>query len=339
MGTTGASMLLIRPVIRSNAPRKYKIHIIIFFIFLVANIGGALTPLGDPPLFLGFLHGVPFFWTMQLIPIMGLVSILLLIIFFLLDSVLYHREKLPPSTEKIPLKLEGYHNFLFLLGIIGAVLMSGKWQAGEIDVWGVKVAIQDLTRDGIILLMGILSVLFTKNITRQDNHFTWGPIKEVAYLFAGIFVTILPVLDMLRAGSSGALAFIVNAVKEPFHYYWAAGGLSSFLDNAPTYLTYFNLALGRLGLPESMITPILTGAPIDPAYQAQAATFVFYLKAISAGAVFFGANTYIGNAPNFMVRSIALENDIKMPSFFGYMLWSIGILIPLFILTTFIFFI
>lgn len=336
IGTTGASMLLIRPVLRVNRARKNKIHVIVFFIFLVSNIGGSLTPLGDPPLFLGFLHGVPFFWTMNLLPVMGLVSGLLLLILFLLDSVLYKREGSPRLDEQIrePLKIEGAHNFLFLAGIIGAVLLSGLWNASEFTIFGILVAWQDVVRDVLILFVGWLSWRTTPKQVREDNGFTWFPIQEVATLFFGIFMTIIPALAMLRAGEHGNLAFLVDAIKQPAHFFWAAGGLSSFLDNAPTYLTFFNLSLGRLGLTEPQASAILRGAVEgDVARQ-----FILELKAVSVGAVFMGANSYIGNAPNFMVRSIAEENKIQMPSFFGYMMWSVGILIPLFLVVTFVFF-
>ncbi len=335
MGTTGAAMLLIRPLLRANAHRRNKKHIVIFFIFLVANIGGSLTPLGDPPLFLGFLHGVPFFWTFKILPHMLFVSGILLITFFMLDTVFYRREErttLPDSAEK-GIRIEGAHNFIFLAGILGAVLLSGNWQAGTLNVLGVHVNIQSEVRDLLIISMGLLSLVTTSKKLRQDNQFTWFPIKEVAYLFAGIFMTIIPMLAMLRAGSDGALAFVINAVNQPAHYFWIAGGLSSFLDNAPTYLTFFNLALGRLQLPPGDVTAILSSPMLHPA----GPKFVTLLKAISAGAVFFGANTYIGNAPNFMVRAIAEENKVSMPSFFGYMIWSSAILIPVFLLVTLIF--
>lgn len=336
IGTTGASMLLIRPVLRANKARQNKIHVIIFFIFLVSNIGGSLTPLGDPPLFLGFLHGVPFFWTLNLIPLMGLVSGLLLLILFLLDTFLYKREGSPKFDESArePLKIEGWHNFFFLGGIIGAVLLSGLWDAGEFRIFGIRVAWQDLARDLLIILFGLLSWKTTSQQVRNDNGFSWFPIKEVAILFFGIFMTIIPALAMLRAGEHGHLAAFVQAVKEPWQFFWASGSLSSFLDNAPTYLTYFNLALGRLGLTEAQASEILRGAVQSEAGN----TFILSLKAVSAGAVFMGANSYIGNAPNFMVRSIAEENKIQMPSFFGYMIWSVGILVPLFLIITFIFF-
>lgn len=362
MGTTGAAMLLIRPIIRANEERKSKMHVIIFFIFLVANIGGSLTPLGDPPLFLGFLHGVPFFWTFAILPHMIVAAVILLVLFFLLDTIIYKREGVRfQAKESVPLKLDGVHNFIFLLGILGGVLLSGSWKPGEISVFGVHVGLQNLTRDGLIILMGILSLITTAKLTRRDNGFSWEPIKEVAYLFAGIFMTIIPALAILKAGTKGELAFIINAVKEPWHYFWVTGTLSSFLDNAPTYLTFFNTALGSFELPEAIINPLLSGLALDhasvsaavaklglPAAEAKALTanllsetpqyFTFVLKAISAGAVFFGAMTYIGNAPNFMVRSIAEENKIKMPSFFGYMIWSVGILGILFVLVTRLFF-
>lgn len=341
MGTTGASMLMIRPVIRAIATRKHKSHVVVFFIFLVANLGGALTPLGDPPLFLGFLHGVPFFWTLKILPHMLLVTTILLVLFYVLDTAFYRKESRAASVDQRSaqqrpgrIRLEGAHNFLFLAGILVAVLLSGEWHAGAVTFLGVKLQIQNEVRDVLIMGMGLLSLLTTSKQVRHDNHFTWFPIKEVAYLFAGIFVTIIPLLMILRAGENGSMAFIVRAVNQPAHYFWASGAMSSFLDNAPTYLTFFNLALGKLQIPEGHVTAILKGV-VEHTNEAQFATF---LKAISAGAVFFGANTYIGNAPNFMVRSIAEENHVKMPSFFGYMLWSIGILIPLFVLVTVVFF-
>jgi Na+/H+ antiporter NhaD/arsenite permease-like protein len=336
IGTTGASMLLIRPVIRANRMRKSKMHVIIFFIFLVSNIGGSLTPLGDPPLFLGFLHGVPFFWTLKLFPHMAFISVLLLAIFFIVDTLLYKREGSPEgdATAKEPVKLDGLHNFVFLAGIMAAVIMSGKWHPGEISVFGVHMSWSAIARDVLIVIMGLLSLASTQKKTREDNAFNWFAIKEVAILFAGIFMTIIPALAMLRAGAQGPLAGLVNFVREPFHYFWIAGSLSSFLDNAPTYLTFFNMALGRLGLTEPMVTEILKGIISSDVGR----EFIMTLKGISVGAVFFGAVTYIGNAPNFMVRSIAEENKIQMPSFFGYMIWSVGILCPLFLVVTWVFF-
>jgi len=334
VGTTGAAMILIRPVIRSNKERKSKVHIIVFFIFLVANIGGSLTPLGDPPLFLGFLHGVSFFWTLKLLPMMSFVSVILLVLFFLIDAVLYNRERKIPGEmaaagrEKKPIKVLGLYNLIFLMGIMGSVLMSGMVKLGEVNVGGVHMGIQNFLRDILIIIMGLLSLYFTPKAIREENEFTWFPIQEVAYLFAGIFMTIVPVLAILRAGEHGALAFLIENVRQPIHYFWITGSLSSFLDNAPTYLTFFNSALGQLlpGIPEAQAVPELM------------TTHEIYLKAISCGAVFMGAMTYIGNAPNFMVRSIAEESGIKMPSFFGFMVYSICILIPLFFLVTMIFF-
>lgn len=337
MGTTGAAMLLIRPLIRANRGRRSKMHTIVFFIFLVANVGGSLTPLGDPPLFLGFLHGVPFFWTFAILPHMLLAAGVLLVLYFILDSILYSRE---PRRESEPeqtgekLRIYGAHNFLLLLCIMGSVLMSGSWHPGSYTLGGVHLNIESSLRDLLIVLIGIASLITTKKEFRDANGFTWFPIKEVAYLFAGIFITIIPPLLILKAGTEGSAAFIIDMVSKPLHYFWITGALSSFLDNAPTYLTFFNLALGKLVIAADQVKPILSGVLDHPATSA----FVTDLKAISAGAVFFGAMTYIGNAPNFMVRSIAEESDIKMPSFFGYMIWSIGILGPLFVLITYVFF-
>ena len=339
MGTTGAAMVLIRPLLRANKERKNVMHTVIFFIFLVANIGGSLTPLGDPPLFLGFLHGVPFFWTFHIFPEFATAAGILLVLYFIIDSILYRREKgntpEPVSGEKVPLSLAGAHNFLFLLGIIAGVLFSGSVKLASVNVLGVHMPLQNILRDLWILLMVFLSIRTTKKDIRKDNGFTWFPIQEVAYLFAGIFMTIIPALAMLRAGTSGHLAAVVNFVHEPIHYFWVTGSLSSFLDNAPTYLTFYNLAQGRYGVDDHMVNLMLTGGASPEFLKA----FIWDLKAISAGAVFFGSMTYIGNAPNFMVRSIAEENHIKMPSFFGYMLWSLGILVPIFALLTLIFFV
>jgi len=332
VGTTGASMLLIRPMLRMNQPRQNKVHVIIFFIFLVSNIGGSLTPLGDPPLFLGFLHGVPFFWTLALLPEMLTVFVIVLGLFFIFDTILFRREQNNVSkATNLPtagIRMRGLFNLIFLGGIIGGVLFSGLVKLGEFSVLGIALCGQDGLRDLILIAMGLLSLKFTPKEIRDGNGFTWGPIKEVAILFAGIFMTIIPMLAMLKAGTEGALAFIIGAVREPWHYFWASGSLSSLLDNAPTYLTFLNTALGRFS----------PGQPELEAVHALIAQNEIYLKAISCGAVFMGANTYIGNAPNFMVKSIAEENGIKMPSFFGYMIYSLLILIPSFILVTFIFF-
>ena len=332
MGTTGAAMLLIRPFLRANNYRKNRTFMVVFFIFLVANVGGSLTPLGDPPLFLGFLHGVSFFWTFQILPHMATVAVILLVIYFFLDTYYYRKEDATAPAEdgvKQPLKLEGVHNFIFLAGIVASVLMSGMVDWGEFNTFGVHRAVQDWVRDGLLIIMGVLSLMTTSVGLREDNDFTWFPIIEVAYLFIGIFITMIPCLLILKAGPDGALAFLVNGVTQPTHYFWVTGTLSSFLDNAPTYLTFFNTALGSFyaGMPEAASVPLLMTEN------------AIYLKAISTGAVFFGACSYIGNAPNFMVRSISEEAGTPMPSFFGYILkYSLIYLIPTFVVVTLVFF-
>ncbi|RKU14598.1 hypothetical protein C6502_00390 [Candidatus Poribacteria bacterium] len=441
MGTTGAAMLLIRPILRANEWRKYRVHVVVFFIFLVANIGGSLTPLGDPPLFLGFLKGIDFFWTMALLPAMIPVVIILLIIFFIVDTVLFRKEGTPPDDgEKEPLRLQGVWNFVLIAGIIGAILWSKSLADGPfkdhsvaekmapqiktaeekmattkekletyvkerendttikldesnheyyelrtnhlharaevnslrakkthdenrgISIFGVTVPYFNLVRDGLLILIALISLLYTpmyrtssshdsdhdhdhdhpehehhehehhapdpsllETNVRAANGFTWGPILEVAKLFIGIFVCMIPALKILQAGIDGSLSTVVLAVQtttnDPVNamYFWLTGVLSSFLDNAPTYVVFFNTAGGD---PTSLMGPM-----------AQT------LLAISCGAVFMGANTYIGNAPNFMVKAIAEENGVRMPSFFGYMLWSVVILVPIFVLVTFVFFV
>jgi len=331
MGTTGAAMLMIRPFIRANSHRKNKTFMVVFFIFLVANVGGALTPLGDPPLFLGFLHGVSFFWTFKILPHMLLTSGILVVVYFFLDSFYYKKEGSgpPPDGEKVPLRLVGTYNFIFLGGIVVAVLMSGILDLGEITTFGVHRATQDWMRDGLLIVLGIASLVATPRPLREENEFSWFPIIEVAYLFIGIFITMIPCLLLLKAGPKGAFAFLINAVQEPWHYFWVTGMLSAFLDNAPTYLTFFNTALGSFyaGMTESQSVPLLMTEN------------AIYLMAVSSGAVFFGACSYIGNAPNFMVRSIASEAGVEMPSFFGYILkYSLIFLIPTFVVVTVIFF-
>ena len=329
MGTTGAAMLLIRPLINANKHRKNKVHIIVFFIYLVANIGGSLTPLGDPPLFLGFLKGVSFFWTTSamLLPMIIMV-VALLIIFYFFDSYYVKKEniKIDTSGEKVKLGIEGVFNLGLILGVIGAVLISGFWKPHiSFEVYhGVHLELQNITRDILLLALTYISWTYTPQQIRIDNEYTWFPIVEVAKLFAGIFITIIPAIAILKAGTNGALAFIISSVSNdsgPINmmYFWYTGILSSFLDNAPTYLVFFNTAGG------------------DPL------TLMGELKntllAISAGAVFMGANTYIGNAPNFMVKSISESSGIEMPSFFGYFFkWAIPILMPLFIIVSWLFF-
>jgi len=307
IGTTGASMVLLRPMIRSNKCRKHVIHIYIFFIFMVSNIGGLLTPLGDPPLFLGFLRGVPFFWTLRLLPMWCLAVAVLLILFFFLDSY-FARKESPESAlkalEGLPekkLEIKGKINFLFLLMVI------------------VSFFIPPIFREGVMILAAILSVYFTQKTLREENAFTYHPIIEVAILFAGIFVTMVPVLNMLQMNGSKL------GVVQPWQFFWVTGTLSSFLDNAPTYLVFMSTAQS-VAHAKGIVEGLVVGVP-----QAM-------LSAISVGAVFMGANTYIGNGPNFMVKAICEENGVKMPSFFGYMVWSVGILIPLFVLVTIVFF-
>jgi Na+/H+ antiporter NhaD/arsenite permease-like protein len=333
IGTTGAAVLLIRPLLRANRDRRRTAHTVIFFIFLVANIGGALTPLGDPPLFLGFLHGVPFFWTLSLWNEMMLVALLTLAAYVAVDTYYWRREdssvRAPRTAPRAPLAIEGWHNFLFLAGVLAAVVLSGVWQGGTVSVLGVPQGVQNLLRDAVLLLLAAASWFTTPRRTREANEYSWGPIREVAILFAGIFVTIIPALLMLRAGAQGALAPVVRAVRTPAGFFWVAGGLSSFLDNAPTYLTFLSTALGRL----------FPGVPEREAILRLIAEHGDYLRAVATGAVFMGANTYIGNAPNFMVKAMAEEAGVEMPSFFGYVLrYVVPFLIPIFLFVTWVFF-
>ncbi|MFO1397216.1 MAG: sodium:proton antiporter [Burkholderiales bacterium] len=329
MGTTGASMLLIRPLLRMNDDRRHKTHVVVFFIFLVANIGGALTPLGDPPLFLGFLKGVDFFWTTRAMLAPTVVACaVLLAVFFCIDAWFYRRagERRPDPTPDKPLHVEGMLNYL-VLGplILLSVYVSGVWKPGvDIALFGTTLALQNVARDAVLVAIIAVSWTCTPKALRRAHHFEWGPMIEVAKVFAGIFVTIIPVIAMLRAGERGAFAPVValltDAAGHPRDalYFWATGLLSSFLDNAPTYLVFFNLAGGDAG----KLMTSLAGT----------------LVAISAGAVFMGANTYIGNAPNFMVKAVAEARGVRMPGFFGYMAWSALILLPVFALLTFLFF-
>jgi len=331
MGTTGASMLLIRPLIRANDNRKSAAHVVIFFIFIVSNIGGSLTPLGDPPLFLGFLKGVTFFWTVDHVWRETLfLVVVLLALFYVLDSWLYRREGVtavdptPDNTERFG--FDGAANFVLLGAVVALVLTSGIWQPGiAFDVAGTVVELPSLVRDAGMVVVTLISLAITPGRVHEANQFSWGPMQEVAKLFAGIFLTIIPVIAMLQAGMDGPFGAVVRAVtnadgtSNPAMYFWATGVLSAFLDNAPTYLVFFNTAGGQAAE--------LMGPLADT------------LAAISAGAVFMGAITYIGNAPNLMVKAIAEDQSVKMPSFFGYMLWSCGILLPLFALLTWMFFI
>lgn len=330
MGTTGAAMLLIRPLLRANHHRRFRVHQVVFFIFLVANIGGSLTPLGDPPLFLGFLKGVSFFWTtVHLLVKTCLLSVILLVIYFIVDTVLYNKEGRPTLPEATPgkgekLGIEGGVNFILLAGVIANTLISGAWTGPTFHILGVPMEMQNVVRDVVYILIAAASWVITDKESRKRNDFTWEPILEVAKLFVGIFLSMIPAIAILKAGEQGALAGVVHAVTNAdgtpnnAMFFWLTGALSSFLDNAPTYLVFFNTAGGDAQV-----------------LMSEGET----LAAISAGAVFMGAITYIGNAPNFMVRSIAMEQGVKMPSFFGYMLWSVGILCPLFALITWLFFV
>jgi Na+/H+ antiporter NhaD/arsenite permease-like protein len=329
MGTTGASMLLIRPLIRANDNRQHAAHIVVFFIFIVSNAGGSLTPLGDPPLFLGFLKGVDFFWTVRhIFPETLFLVGALLAIFYVMDGWYYRKEGVLPQdpTPDTPrFGIDGAVNFWLLGVVVALVLISGIWKPGvSFNVAGTDVGLPGLLRDIGLIVVTFISLKITPKKVHVDNQFAWGPMQEVAKLFAGIFLTIIPVIAMLRAGVQGPFAAIVSAVTrpdgqpDPAMYFWASGLLSSFLDNAPTYLVFFNTAGGD---PAVLMTTMATT-----------------LAAISAGSVFMGANSYIGNAPNLMVKAIADERGVKMPSFFGYMVWSTAVLIPLFIVMTFIWF-
>jgi Na+/H+ antiporter NhaD/arsenite permease-like protein len=302
LGTTGAAMLLIRPLLRANAHRKKKSHVFIFFIFVVANIGGSLTPIGDPPLFLGYLKGVPFFWTLKNLWYFWLLANSLVIgVFYLFDLRALRAEEAEEGGieegvgERVPLSLEGAWNFLLLCVVIGAVFLPTPW------------------REVAMTAAAGVSVWKTPKPIREKNEFTWHPIEEVAILFAGIFATMIPALLILKA-RGGELG-----VTQPWHFFWATGSLSSFLDNAPTYLTFLSLAQGLSG-PADVVG---VSAPL--------------LKGISTGAVFMGANSYIGNAPNFMVKSIVEAAGVRMPSFLGYMAYSAAVLLPIFALVTWVF--
>ena len=328
LGTTGASMLLIRPLIRANQDRRHKTHVFVFFIFLVGNIGGSLTPLGDPPLFLGFLRGIGFGWTLGAMAApMGLSSVLLLALFHGLDRWHWRREPvLPPSHLPRRVSVEGWGNVALLGAVVGAVLTSGLWRSGQVLALGlgVTIAYEDMLRDMLLLAVAVLSYWRTPARIRIENAFTWTPIQEVAMLFGSIFITIVPVLEALREGPAGPFGPLLHLVDRPdgtpivANYFWLSGALSSVLDNAPTYLVFFDMAGG------------------DPARLMGEGSAT--LLAISCGAVFMGANTYLGNAPNFMVRAICEEQDIRMPGFFAYLVWSGAILLPLFGLLTLVFF-
>ena len=335
IGTTGASMLMVRPMIKMNAWRKRKRHIMVFFIFLISNIGGCLTPIGDPPLLMGFSRGIPFFWSLKLLPVMLFNAAILLTVFYFVDMNAYRKDiatgrKPDISKPGTDVHIDGLHNVIFLVAIVAAVILSGTLptlsafqnEAGQvlgIPIFGeVTLTWPSIIEMAIILLSALLSFKTTPVSVRKENHFTWGAIKEVAVLFVGIFITMQPALMILKEyGPSLGL-------DSPFQMFWITGALSSFLDNTPTYLVFLTTACS-LGFESGLVTTLGTIPET-------------MLMAISCGAVFMGANSYIGNAPNFMVKAISDENGVRMPSFFGYLLWSLGFLGPVFLLDSLIFF-
>lgn len=338
IGTTGASMVMIRPMIRANDNRRTNVHVVIFFIFLVSNIGGSLTPLGDPPLFVGFLKGVDFFWTTQhLLFETLLVGGLVLAIFYALDVYWYKKDIREHGLKHDPtpvsaISLHGKINIVLILGVIGVILLSASWRPGIVfSIYGVQVELQNLVRDAGLIGLACASIALTSQQCRRANGFSWEPILEVAKLFAAIFICIAPVLAILAAGRDGVMAPLVQAVTFPsgqpnnLAYFWFSGILSGVLDNAPTYLVFFQLAGGN--------AQELMGYVAGREYMATT------LMAISTGAVYMGALTYVGNAPNFMVYAIARDMKVNMPGFFGYMLWSGAVLIPIFVLCSYVFFV
>jgi Na+/H+ antiporter NhaD/arsenite permease-like protein len=328
VGTTGAAMILIRPLLRANAARLHNAHVIVFFIFLAANIGGSLTPLGNPPLFVGFLHGIDFFWTARhLAAPTAVAAALVLAAFLIVDLWLYRHDRritmVGEAQPRVRLQLRGRVNFLLIAGIVAAILGSAFWRPGvAIEVYGTPLELQNLVRDAVLVLIAVLSLVLTPNEHREANGFTWEPIAEVAILFGGIFTCIIPVLAMLQAGSAGAFSWLLAAATtqggpNDVAYFWLSGTLSAFLDNAPTYLVFFELAGGD---PAALMGPLAST-----------------LAAISMGAAYMGALTYLGNAPNLMIHAIAAERGVKMPSFFGFMVWSCAVLLPVFGLITYLF--
>lgn len=324
VGTTGAAMILIRPLLKANGARRHNVHVVIFFIILVANVGGALTPLGDPPLFVGFLRGIDFFWTARNLWIQtALAATVLLAAFFVLDLWLSRGDPAVRGPSDGPLRVRGSVNIVLIAAIIACILVFAHWQPGlSFDLLGTPLALQNLLRDAALAAIALLSLRLTPDEHRAANGFTFEPIREVAILFAAIFVAIVPVSAMLQAGREGLFApllgFVTHANGMPSEaaYFWLTGVLSAFLDNAPTYLVFFQLAGGD---PQALMGP-LAGT----------------LAAISLGSVFMGALTYIGNAPNFMVYAIATEQGVRMPSFFAYLFWASLILVPILLAITFL---
>jgi len=327
MGTTGAAMLLIRPLLTANETRAHRMHSVVFFILLVGNVGGALSPLGDPPLFIGFLKGVDFFWPARnLAAPTLLLAGALLVIYFVWDTVLYRRDGAPHVSEASGLRfaVEGKFNLLLIAAVIGAVLVSGVWKSGvELDVFGAHLQLEKVLRDVALVALALVSLALTPKAIREHNAFNWAPIIEVAKIFAGIFLTIVPVIAMLAGGRRGALGGVVSLVVDSSGtprdavLFWVTGVLSAFLDNAPTYLVFFNLAGGDA---QALMGPLRTT-----------------LEAISMGAVYFGALTYIGNAPNFMIKAVAEDRGVKMPSFFTYVAYTSVVMLPLLAAITYLY--
>ena len=328
VGTTGAAMILIRPLLRANSARLHNVHVVVFFIFLAANIGGALSPLGNPPLFVGFLRGIDFFWTATHLWRQTVLTTALVLAAFIAIDVWYYRQdrrvvvvgEKPPNE---PIRVHGLVNLVLIVLIVGAILLSALWKSGvAFDIHGTTLELQDIVRDVALVVIAVASLALTPEEHRERNGFTWEPILEVVKLFAGIFVCIVPVTAMLQMGRAGPfswlLALMTNGAGEPHNaaYFWLTGILSAALDNAPTYLVFFELAGGDAARLMSELAPTLT--------------------AISMGAVYMGALTYIGNAPNFMIYAIATERGVKMPSFFGYMMWSGAVLLPVFAIVTYV---
>jgi Na+/H+ antiporter NhaD/arsenite permease-like protein len=330
VGTTGAAIILVRPLIRANLTRLHNVHVVVFFIFLVGNIGGALSPLGDPPLLVGFLPGIDFFWpTIHLWQPTAVAGALVLAAFLALDLWHYRKDRLVTAVGEgappIDLRVRGVINFVLIAAIVAAIFASAVWNPGiRFEIYGTVLELRNVARDGVLLIVALLSLALTPNEHREANDFTWEPIVEVAILFAGIFTCIIPVIAMLQAGKAGPFAWLLAAVTaqdgspHDIAYFWLTGMLSAFLDNAPTYLVFFELAGGDA---RELMGPLATT-----------------LAAISLGAVFMGAMTYLGNAPNLMIYAIAVERGIKMPSFFGYMAWSCIVILPAMALLTFLFF-
>ncbi|WP_243319746.1 sodium:proton antiporter [Geothrix sp. SG200] len=334
MGTTGASMVLIRPLLHANRRRRHKVHVVVFFIFVVSNTGGLLTPLGDPPLYLGFLKGVPFAWTLGLLPQWALLQGLLLTIFHFLDEIVFHREELEVKHALVedlrqaerPLHVQGKANVGLLLGILAVVIGAGHWLLPALQArWGeahaalLGKAVQILAFGGITGLALWLKASPAGGVPFRRNHFSFEPLEEVAAVFLGIFGAMLPALDLLQARAADL------PLHSPWQFFWMTGVLSSFLDNAPTYLTFASLAAVKADAAGGSLGALAHASPL-------------LLKAVACGAVFMGANTYIGNGPNFMVKAIAERSGLEMPSFLAYVGWSAAVLLPLFLVETLVFF-